>query len=103
MVPVEVGGDVVLEMVLSTYAPLSYVKDDIVDALVRLGFAEFDGNNRYRLQNVSIHRQSLPDLSVRARPTRIGDVDGALGLDFMNRFTDIHYHVPSLQLTLTEL
>jgi hypothetical protein len=46
-------------------------------------------------------RQALPDFDVRPRRMVISGVDGALGLDFLNRFIDIHFNVPTYRLTLT--
>lgn len=73
------------------------------NTLVNLGFADDLGANTCRLRNLRIQGQPIPDLRVRRRRA-IPEVtaQGILGLDFLNQFTDIHFHVPSLRLTLTD-
>jgi len=45
---------------------------------------------------------AVPDVSMRVRRSlALAGIDGILGLDFLNQFTDIHFHVPSFRLTLT--
>ena len=102
MIPLEVGGDIVVDVVLSTYSPLSYVSERSRNTLVGLGFGESVGDEQCHLYNVSIQGQRIPDLSVRVRRNVVPTADGILGLDFLNQFTDIHFHVPTMRLTLTE-
>ncbi len=60
------------------------------------------GANRYLLQGLRIQGQDTGDLEVRVsrRVTQVG-ADGVLGLDFLAQFTYIHFHVPTMRLTLT--
>jgi len=52
---------------------------------------------------VTVPDQQVPDLPVRVsrRVTQVG-AGGVLGLDFLAQFDDIHFHVPTLQLTLVD-
>ena len=92
IIPLEVSGDIILDMVLSTYSPLSYVSEGMAETLRGLGFAE-PGDQALRLKAVSIQGQSLPDLEVRTRRFVAPDTHGAFGLDFLNRFIEIRFHV----------
>ena len=55
----------------------------------------------YLLQGAQVAGTPLPDprVVVSSRVTRVG-ADALLGLDFLMRFTDIHFHVPTMRLTL---
>jgi len=102
IIPLEIGGDLVIDMVLSTYPPISYVSERSRDTLVGLGFAERMGDQQCLLRNVRIEGQRVADFEVRVRRTVVQTADGILGLDFLNQFTDVHFHVPTLRLTLTD-
>ncbi len=72
------------------------------DDLLRRGLLDPQQRPRYVLRSWSIQGQPIPDIIVRVstRVTQVG-ADGVLGLDFLGRFTDIHFHVPTRVLTLT--
>jgi len=59
------------------------------------------GGRRFAPTPLLLDGQPVDDLEVRIsrRVTRVG-ADGVLGLDCLGRFTDVHFHVPSLGLTL---
>ena len=64
LVPVEVYGDMVLEMVLDTWSPRSSISDGIRVRLARLGLLEPVGPATYLLRDLRIAGQSVPDLEV---------------------------------------
>jgi hypothetical protein len=102
MVPIRVGGRYGVEMVLDTGSAVSTISQGVRVALADLGLLESRGGNRNLLREVEIQGQRLPDLRVREsrRITLVG-ASGALGLDFLNRFREIHVDVPHLRFTLT--
>ena len=101
LVPMEVGEHTV-RMVLDTGSPLSSISEDTYDALSDTDRIARVGRDTYLLRAPTIQEQTIADLRVRIsrRVSRVG-ADGALGLDFLGRFTDVHFHVPSLRLTLS--
>jgi hypothetical protein len=56
----------------------------------------------YRIADLSVDGQPLPNLEVRVSRTvsRLG-LDGLIGLDFLLHFEHIHFHVPTLRLILS--
>ena len=88
-------------MVFDTGAPFSGISRRTRDALAADGLLIPHGPHHYLLRDLRIDEQEVPDLVVREshRLTAVG-ADGALGLDFLNRFTEIHCHIPSLWVTL---
>ena len=105
IVPVRVGARYTLEMVLDTGAPLSGISQGTANLLLPTGFLEpmQRRGNVYLLKQLSIQGQPIDDLEVRVLQ-RLTEVraPGILGLDFLGRFEEIHCHVPSLTLTLTD-
>lgn len=102
IIPLEVGGLFTLAMVLSTSSPLSYIRRSASETLAAVGLARDTGENRCVLRDVSIHGQTIPDLPVRIRQGVFPTTDGILGLDLLRQFSDIHFNVPTLRLTLTD-
>ena len=102
IVPLEVAGAVTIEMVLDTGSFLSGISEGTREMLVRLGLLEADATPPYVLRNVAVQGQPLTDLRVRLsrRVAQVG-AQGVLGLDFLGQFTDIHFHVPTMRLTLS--
>lgn len=101
LVRVEVGHIATLHMVLDTGSPLSAIGEVTRDRLLSLGVLAGPQARRFVLRDVRIDEQPIADLAVRLsrRVTEVG-ADGVLGLDFLGRFTDIHFHVPTMRLTL---
>ena len=101
LVSLEVGGQSI-DMVLDTGSPLSSISQATYDKLSGTGAIERLSGNRYLLRRPVIDGQDIRDLIVRLsrRVTQVG-ADGVLGLDFLGHYTDIHFHVPSLRLTLS--
>lgn len=102
LVPLRVG-DLGVNMVLDTGAPLTAISERTQALLHGAGLIESAGQGRFVLRDITIAGHPMPDLPVRVsrRVTEAG-AEGVLGLDFLRRFTDIHFHVPSLVLTLTD-
>ncbi len=100
LVRVDVGGRR-FDMVLDTGSPLSSISQSMYDELSERGAISHVGGRRYTVRRSTIEGQRITDLEVRIsrRVTQVG-ADGVLGLDFLGRYTDIHFHVPSLRLTL---
>ena len=100
LIPVSVGGQA-FDMVLDSGSPLSTVSAETYRRLADAGSIRHIGGRRFALTRPLLNGQPLLDFEVRIsrRVTRVG-ADGVLGLDFLGRFTDIHFHVPSLRLTL---
>jgi hypothetical protein len=104
LIELEVSGGVSIDMVLDTGSPLSTISAGTRDKLAGLGWLNPvpGAVNRFLLTNVRIQGQPIDDLIVRVSPitTRAG-AGGTLGLDFLNRFELIQFHVPTPRLTLT--
>lgn len=100
LVRLEVGG-LFFDLVLDTGSALSGISQPTLDALARAGLA-MPAGQRYLLRQVRIDGQAVSDLHVRISPrvTQVG-ADGVLGLDFLARYEDIHFNVPTLRLTLS--
>ena len=88
-------------MVLDTGSPLSTISEGTYRRLADAGNIRHVGGRRFTLTRPLLDGQPVADLEVRVslRVTRVG-ADGVLGLDFLGRFTDVHFHVPSLRLNL---
>lgn len=102
LVPLQVSTVVTIPMVLDTGSPLSSVSERTQQLLSSLGALRPLGGRRYLLERLRIEGQPIDDLVVRLsrRVSQVG-ASGVLGLDFLRRFTDIHFHVPTLRLILT--
>lgn len=91
-------------MVLDTGSPLSTISAGTRNRLAGLGRLDHIPGmvNRFLLSDLRIQGQSLDDLIVRVSPvTTRANAEGTLGLDFLTRFENIHFHVPTLRLSLT--
>jgi hypothetical protein len=102
LVPVHVSDYGAIDLVLDTGSPLSAISAQFFARLTRSGSLDQIAPNRFRLKALSIQGQRIADLTVRVSPrvTAVG-ADGVLGLDFLTRFREIRFDVPSLVLTLT--
>ncbi len=91
----------VLWMVLDTGSPISSISEHTYASLAGTDRIVRVGNDTYVLRSPTIQGQSIEDVQVRisSRVTQVG-ADGVLGLDFLGRFTEVYFHVPSLRLTL---
>jgi hypothetical protein len=102
LVPLSVGGQVTLDMVLDTGSFPSSISRTAYDVLVGEGIVDATERDSYVLKALTIESQPISDLPVRIsqRATDL-KIDGILGLSFLGNYTDVHFHVPSLRLTLT--
>ncbi len=102
LIPLEVGGRVALYMVLDTGSFVTSISRTAHEVLVREGLVDAAERRSYLLREVAIEGQPVSDLTVRIsqRATDL-KIDGILGLSFLARYTDVHFHVPSLRLTLS--
>jgi hypothetical protein len=101
-VQLDIRGQPGPRMVLDIAAPFSSISESVRDSLVERGLLGAVRGRHYLLRDLTIQRQSVPDLRVGLSPrvTQLG-VDGLLGLNFFGLFTEIHCHVPSLRITLS--
>lgn len=114
-VPVTVGGRVTLLMVLDPGSPISAISPAAEQTLRNHGLLEPRAGEAspHLLTNLTIEGQPLPDLQVRvlSRLARLArwnvrgaplEVDGLLGLDFLGKFVDVHFNVPTMRLRLID-
>jgi hypothetical protein len=102
LVPLMVKGVRDLNMVLDTGAPFSSISDGTRDLLSAAGLLDHVQHNWYALRELSVQGQPIPDLLVHvSRRVSQAGAEGLMGLDFLRQFTDIHFHVPTLRLTLS--
>lgn len=81
---------------------VSLLTPSMQEELLTRGFLQSTGRTgRYRLTDLSVDEQPLPDLEVRIsrRLARLG-VDGMIGLDLLLRYEHVHLHIPTLHLML---
>jgi hypothetical protein len=102
IIPVEVGGRMTIEMVLDTGSPLSSISERLCGPLLSMGLLEPVSVRSFVLHGLKIQNQPIRDLRVRVsrRVTRTG-ADGVFGLDFLARYSTVHFDVSTLRLTLT--
>jgi hypothetical protein len=102
IVPITIGGQITIEMVLDTGSPLSAISERLRNTLLSAGLLESITPRTYLLRSLTIQGQVIPDLRVRLsrRVTSVG-ADGILGLDFLAQFSTVHFDVATLRLTLT--
>ncbi len=106
LLPLGVGGETVF-MVLDTGTNLSGISKDTRDKLLANGHLRatgtFRGIDLYTMSELKLGGTDLPNLTVvlSTKATELG-FEGIVGLNFLRRFSDIHFHVPNLMLTLTK-
>jgi hypothetical protein len=87
--------------VLNTGRPLSVISSNTERAISALGLVERLGARQYRIPGVRVNGDRLPDLIVRASagPALLG-VDGMLGWDYLEQFTEVRIEPGTLRITL---
>ena len=88
-----------LVMALNPGLTVSFITPDTLAALQRGPLLGPPGRGgKYRLAQLSVDDQPLPDLDVYVsrRVARLG----VIGLDLLLRFEHVHLHVPTLHLIL---
>ncbi len=101
MVPIRVSGKVRLYLALNPGVIRSSITTNARETLIQEELLSPVAQRNFVLSDVESQGQRLPPLQVRVSRFRYGDIDGLLGLDFLQQFTDIHFHVPTYRLTLS--
>lgn len=96
-------GDMLFEMVLDAWSPVSSISEPVRGRLARVGLLEPTRPSMYRVRDLKIARQSVPDMEVRvSRRVTVLGADGAIGLNYLAQFDEIRFSVPALRLTLVD-
>lgn len=89
------------EFVLNTFRPVSLISSDTATILDGFQCLNAFGESRYLVDGLTIGGHPMSDLAVRISPAAgLVQVEGMLGLDFINRFRSIHFDVVDGRLTL---
>ncbi len=89
-------------MVIDTGSPVSSISQHMYDRLSPTGFLTPAGGRFLMLRSPVLEGFPIADLRVHiSRRVTIVAAEGILGLDFLRRFEQVHFHVPTLRLTLT--
>lgn len=92
-----------LAMVLDSGAPLSAISPETAARFADVGLLRepWDARYEHRLSGLTSDGQSLPDLQVRVLRRLTGlQIMGLVGLDFLEQFAWIRFHVPTRRLFL---
>ena len=107
MVTLDVADSEPLRLVLDTGTVHSAIGASAQGRLLRANAITESGDTLgarpiYRLGGLSIEGQLIPDLNVVVsnRATMLG-IDGMLGLNFLALFSDVHFSVDEMRVTLT--
>ena len=102
VVPFRVGDFYTLDLILNTGFVISAVSQSTHDVLSALGYLHRSGGRSFLLQDLRLSDQPVDALEVRVNAgLRILRFEGVVGLNFLNRFREIHFDVQSRRLTLT--
>lgn len=102
LVPLDFPGDIQVMMVLDTGSAISAISDQTCDKLAGAGLIGAPQAGVYMLPNPRIYDTPIADVRVRvSNRVSVVRAEGLLGLDFLQRFEQVHFHVPTLRLTLT--
>jgi hypothetical protein len=104
VIRLEVGPDVVFDMLPNPNSSRTVIRPSSFEDLVRRGLAPADEPRRVMLRQLSIAGQPVPDLEARvsAAVGRLG-FDGMLGFDFFARFDEVVWRPHTGHLTLRTL
>lgn len=102
LIPVRVGDKLIVDVVLDTGAPLTSMSQRLYTRLQAASYLSHIATNRYIHSPAPIAGESVAPLNIRGSKflTSIGVV-GVLGLDFLARYTEVHFNVKTGLLTLT--
>jgi hypothetical protein len=101
LIRLEVGPDVVFEMLPNPVAPRTAIRPSSFQDLAQRGMATAEEARRVTLRQLSIGGHPVPDLeaSVSAAVGRLG-FDGVLGFDFFARFAEVVWRPGTGQMIL---
>ena len=101
VVPVRVGAIFELQFVLNTGFLSTAISARTRTVLSAMGHVGETRGRPHVLRNLTLAGRPIPDLPVRISPAlSLLGVEGALGLDFLRQFRDVHFNLPSRRLTL---
>jgi hypothetical protein len=102
--PLMIAGTYALRAVLDTGSPQSALSPRISNDLSSQGLLRPAADpRRFLLADLTIGGQAVPDLEVGVlRRLDPMEVDGLLGLDFLLRFSEVHFILASLQFTFVD-
>lgn len=97
----KVGAIYDLPLVLNTGYLISCVRPGVRDTLVALGHLRPTFGRFYNLHDIVLAGKSMAPLEMRVNAA-IGcvDMDGILGLNFLNRFREVCFDIETRRLTL---
>lgn len=102
-VPLAVGLDIVWDATINPGASRSLISRRTVDDLLFLDAVRRLDQHHVLLQDLSIQRQRIPDITVRISPVPLSnELDVLLGFDFFRNYTEIRYHLEDQLLTLID-
>lgn len=96
-------GSAGIDTVVDSGAPMSAISPETADFLRRLGLLAppVDPRYHFRLTSAIADGQPLPDFDVRVlRRLATLEIRALVGLDFLQQFTWIRFHVPTRRLFL---
>jgi hypothetical protein len=99
-VPLQPGVGWQLGMMLNTGRPQSVLSRPLGNVLSSLGLLHRRGRGQYVLRDPAADGQPLPGMVLRlsAGPALL-DLDGMIGLDVLDQFTEVRLNTHSLRLT----
>jgi hypothetical protein len=101
MVPVSICGVWRGEFMLNTFTPISAVSAGTATVLEAFRCLSAPTGRELVLEGLAIGGIGLPNLAVRvSRAATMLDVEGMLGLNFLNQFTHLHYDAAERTLRL---
>jgi len=91
-----------LSMMLNTGSSFSAINERAREALIQAEALPPERLTRYTLTKPSLAGNQLSDLAVRVLGQGLprADLDGILGLDFLQQFSEISFEVATFRLTL---
>ncbi|HET7037729.1 MAG TPA: hypothetical protein VFI42_18770 [Thermomicrobiaceae bacterium] len=103
VVRLAVGLDIVWDATINPGVPQSLISRRAVGDLLYLDAVRRLDQHHVLLQDLSIQRQRIPNITVRISPVSLSnELDVLLGFDFFRNYTEIRYHLADQLLTLID-
>lgn len=100
-VPLQPGVGWQLDMMLNTGRPQSVLSRPLGNALLSLGLLQRRDRQHYVLRDPLADGRPFPSLMLRlSTGPALLDLDGMIGLDFLEQFAEVRLNTRSLRLTL---